>query len=509
MPQVQVIQPIQQQPKRLRVAAYARVSTKSNEQLHSMSVQTEYYEDLIQKNPNWEFVGVYADEGISGTSIKHRAELNRLMEDCRAGMIDRILVKSASRMARNAVDLLTIIRELKSIGVAVQFEKEQFDTDSATGEMMLSMMCAIAQEESLSISKNMKWGIRKKMQTGTYVNCATPFGYRQQDHQLVLEKNEAAVVRLIFEKYLSGVGIAEIARYLNKNHPKEDGRWYTSAVQFMLHNEAYKGDTLHQKHYTTDTLPFRVYHNEGQFPKYCAYKSHEAIVSDEEFEKVQNLLKTKQLSVPNADPRVFTKKIYCAECGTVFAQASRANGMVAWGCRKHLNKSSLCPVKSVYETELCRAFLYMYNKLQANRARIFRPLVDSLLQLKSQQEHQNTAREAIHAEIQRLAKQNHNLERIHAQGYIEDTQYIERKTLIEQQLDEKRVQLSRTSISRNVELTLKSTRKIEKILASDPPLTYFDEHTFTEMVKKVSVSNTAIEFELINGMKLSEERTEK
>ena len=174
-----------------------------------------------------------------------------------------------------------------------------------------------------------------------------------------------------------------------------------------------------------------------------------------------------------------------------------------------MNKSSLCPVKSVYETELCRAFLYMYNKLQANRARIFRPLVDRLLQLKSQQEHQNTAREAIHAEIQRLAKQNHNLERIHAQGYIEDTQYIERKTLIEQQLDEKRVQLSRTSISRNVELTLKSTRQIEKILASDPPLTYFDEHTFTEMVKKVSVSNTAIEFELINGMKLSEERTEK
>ena len=314
---------------------------------------------------------------------------------------------------------------------------------------------------------------------------------------------------MIFEKYLSGVGIAEIARYLNKNHPKEDGRWYTSAVQFMLHNEAYKGDTLHQKHYTTDTLPFRVYHNEGQFPKYCAYKSHEAIVSDEEFEKVQNLLKTKQMSVPNAAPRVFTKKIYCAECGTVFAQASRANGMMAWGCRKHLNKSSLCPVKSVYETELCRAFLYMYNKLQANRARIFRPLVDSLLQLKSQQEHQNTARDAIHAEIQRLAKQNHNLERIHAQGYIEDTQYIERKTLIEQQLDEKRVQLSRTSISRNVEQPLKSTRQIEKILDSGPPLTYFDEHTFTEMVKKVSVSNTAIEFELINGMKLSEERTEK
>ena len=136
-------------------------------------------------------------------------------------------------------------------------------------------------------------------------------------------------------------------------------------------------------------------------------------------------------------------------------------------------------------------------------------MLDDLLQLKSQQERQNTAREAIHAEIQRLAKQNHNLERIHAQGYIEDTQYIERKTLIEQQLVEKRVQLSRTSISKNVEQTLKSTRRIEKILASSPPLICFDEYTFTAMVKKVLVSNTAIEFELINGMKLSEERTEK
>ena len=154
-------------------------------------------------------------------------------------------------------------------------------------------------------------------------------------------------------------------------------------------------------------------------------------------------------------------------------------------------------------------FVDMYNKLQANRARIFRPMVDSLLQLKSQQEHQNTARESIYAEIQRLAKQNHNLERIHAQGYIEDTQYIERKTLIEQQLVEKRVQLSRTSISKNVGLTLESTRQLEKMMASSPPLIYFDEHTFTEMVKEVLVGTTAIEFELINGMKLSEERMEK
>ena len=167
MPQVQVIQPIQQQPKRLRVAAYARVSSKSTNQLNSMSVQVEYYTDLIQKNSNWEFVGVYADEGISGTGLKNRAGFNHLMDDCRLGLIDRILVKSSSRMARNSVDFLSAVRELKSLGVVVEFEKERFDTDSTEGELLLGMMCAVAQEESLSISKNLRWGILHDLQGGT------------------------------------------------------------------------------------------------------------------------------------------------------------------------------------------------------------------------------------------------------------------------------------------------------------------------------------------------------
>ena len=168
MPQVQVIQPIQQQPKRLRVAAYARVSSKSANQLNSMSVQVEYYTDLIQKNPDWEFAGVYADEGNSGTSLKNRTGFNHLMDDCRLGLIDRILVKSSSRMARNSVDFLSAVRELKSLGVVVEFEKERFDTDSTEGELLLGMMCAVAQEESLSISKNLRWGIRKRMESRTY-----------------------------------------------------------------------------------------------------------------------------------------------------------------------------------------------------------------------------------------------------------------------------------------------------------------------------------------------------
>lgn len=209
MPQVQVIQPIQQQPKRLRVAAYARVSSDSEDQLNSLAVQVDYYTHLIQENPNWEFAGIYTDEGITGTSTKHREQFNRLMDDCRAGLIDRVLVKSASRFARNTADALTSVRELKSLGVTVAFEKEGFDTETSNGEMLLSIICAVAQEESLSISQNMKWGIHKRMRTGNYITNATPFGYTQINHQLVPEKNNAMIVNDIFKSYLSGMGINE------------------------------------------------------------------------------------------------------------------------------------------------------------------------------------------------------------------------------------------------------------------------------------------------------------
>lgn len=205
MPQVQVIQPIQQQPKRLRVAAYARVSSDSEDQLNSLAVQVDYYTHLIQENPNWEFAGIYTDEGITGTSTKRREQFNRLMDDCRAGLIDRVLVKSASRFARNTADALSSVRELKSLGVTVAFEKEGFDTETSNGEMLLSMICAVAQEESLSISQNMKWGIHKRMRAGNYITNATPFGYTQINHQLVPEKNNAMIVNDIFKSYLSGI----------------------------------------------------------------------------------------------------------------------------------------------------------------------------------------------------------------------------------------------------------------------------------------------------------------
>ena len=220
MPQVQVIQPIQQHPKRRRVAAYARVSSKATNQLNSMSGQVEYYTDLIQKNPNWEFVGVYADEGVSGTSLKNRTGFNHLMDDCRLGLIDRILVKSSSRMARNSLDFLSAVRELKSLGVVVEFEKERFDTDSTEGELLLGMMCAVAQEESLSISKNLRWGICKRMESGTYHTSSAPYGYKQVNYDLVPIPGQIEIAKDIFNAFLQGKSTSKIADDLNRLRPR-------------------------------------------------------------------------------------------------------------------------------------------------------------------------------------------------------------------------------------------------------------------------------------------------
>lgn len=293
MPQVQVIQPIQQQPKRLRVAAYARVSSDSTDQLNSLSVQVDYYTHLIQENPNWDFAGIYADEGITGTSTKHREQFNRLLDDCRAGLIDRVLVKSASRFARNTADALASVREMKSLGVTVVFEKEGFDTETANGEMILSMICATAQEESLSISQNTKWGIRKKMHDGTYITSLTPFGYKKINRQLFPDEKEAATVKEIFNLFLNGFSTAEIANHLNTNHPKPDVIWRSASVRFILRNEKYIGDSLFQKNYTPDTLPLKSCCNTGQLPKYYVEGTHPGIISKDEFERVQSLLTQK------------------------------------------------------------------------------------------------------------------------------------------------------------------------------------------------------------------------
>lgn len=344
------------------------------------------------------------------------------------------------------------------------------------------------------------------MRTGNYITNATPFGYTQINHQLVPEKNNAMIVNDIFKSYLSGMSINEIAEHLNTIYPKENSKWNPRTIHAILRNEKYIGDSLYQKTYTTDSLPLKRYLNTGQRSKYYAMETHEGIISKTDYEKVQNLLAKKSITGEIDRTCVFSKKIYCSICGAICSRKGPPTQGFVWCCRTHLQSKALCLFKSIREDELQQAFLSIYNRLQCNQKTILEPLVDDLLGLRHLQEQKYKKRLALGEDIQHLAKQKHNLTRIHTLGYIEEPQFIERSAAIEQQIRERKQQLSRNDMSNTSEKILQKTRLIQKKLSSTPPLELFDESVFKELVKKVLISNTAIQFELINGMKLSESR---
>ena len=233
---------------KLRVAAYARVSSASDDQLNSFAAQNKYYTSLISAKDNWSMVDIYADEGITGTSVEKREDFKRLLADCRRGKIDRILVKSISRFARNTKECLESIRELKLLGVSIYFEKENIDTATMSGEMMTALFASFAQAESESISGNMRWSYQKRMQSGAYVPSSVPYGYTMIDGKMEIDVERARIVCEIFADYLSGLGCDTIAKSLSQ-HPTAgvDRKWQRSTVSYILTTARYTGDSLWQK----------------------------------------------------------------------------------------------------------------------------------------------------------------------------------------------------------------------------------------------------------------------
>ena len=279
---------------KLRVAAYARVSSASDDQLNSFAAQNRHYSDLISSKENWRMVDIYADEGITGTSAEKREDFQRLLADCRRGLIDRVLVKSISRFARNTKECLETIRELKSLGVGVYFEKENIDTATMSGEMMTALFASFAQAESESISGNMRWGIQKRMQAGTYIPANLPYGYTLLDHSIRIVEEQAVIVQRIFKEYLSGKSTERIASELREEGiPCKSGEvaWDSTAIRYIISNEKYIGDSVWQKYFSTDTLPYKCRLNRGQKVSYYAYGTHEGIVSKEDFEKANAFIR--------------------------------------------------------------------------------------------------------------------------------------------------------------------------------------------------------------------------
>ena len=281
------IAPPVQMPRLKRVAAYARVSMGKDAMLHSLAAQVSYYSELIQRNPEWEYAGVYADEGLTGTK-ENRPEFQRMLKDCRDGKIDMILVKSISRFARNTVTLLETVRILKEMGISVYFEEQKIDTMSGDGELMLSILASFFQEESRNVSENCKWRVRKKFEKGEPTGFRM-YGYDIRNGVFTIIPEEAAVVRRIFRMYLDGMGSVRIMKTLIAEGipAPEGGLWNASVIMMMLRNEKYAGDLLLQKFFTNNHIEKKQCFNRGELPQYFVADDHEPIIDRETFEAVQ------------------------------------------------------------------------------------------------------------------------------------------------------------------------------------------------------------------------------
>ena len=358
--------------KKRRVAAYARVSTDNEEQLTSYEAQVDYYTNYIKGRDDWEFAGVYTDEGITGTNTKKREGFKSMVADALDGKIDLIITKSVSRFARNTVDSLTTIRKLKENSIEVYFEKENIWTFDGKGELLLTIMSSLAQEESRSISENCTWGQRKRFADG---KVTVPFnrflGYdRGPDGNLVVNQEQAKLVQRIYGMFLQGRSPFQIAAALTKEGiPSPGGKdhWNASNIRSILTNEKYKGDALLQKSYTVDFLTKKKKMNEGEIPQYYVRDNHEAIIPPETFEMVQTLMATRKKGKNRlSSVSIFSSKIKCADCGSWYGpkvwHSNDAYRKVIWQCN-HKFEGEKCGTPTLTEDKIKELFLRAANKV--------------------------------------------------------------------------------------------------------------------------------------------------
>ncbi|MBQ1339238.1 MAG: recombinase family protein, partial [Ruminococcus sp.] len=366
----------------LRVAAYCRVSTEQEEQQNSYQVQIDYYTDLINKNKEWELAGIFADEGISGTQTKKRTEFNKMIRLCKKRKIDLVLCKSISRFARNTVDTLEYVRQLKDLGIGVIFERENINTLTMTSEFMIALYGSFAQAESESISKNVSWGVEKAFRDGkvrySYNNL---YGYRKgADGKPEIIPEEAEVVRLIYKMYLDGSTLRQIAQHLTdlKIPKRECAEWNFIAVRSILSNEKYVGDTLLQKTYTVDCITHKKAKNNGERAKYLVTDAHDAIIDRDTYNLVQQEMTRRSSLRKKSDKCVtaqgkysgkyaLTEIMVCGECGSAYRRQTwniHGRKCLVWRCVSRFdNGNRYCKQSpSIHEDKLHRAILSAINE---------------------------------------------------------------------------------------------------------------------------------------------------
>lgn len=384
------------QYRQLRVAAYCRVSTKQDEQLNSYEVQVKHYTERIQSEPKWTLVGIYADKGITGTSIKKRDEFNKMIRKCKQGKIDMIITKSIARFARNTVDCLTHTRMLKDLGVDVYFEEQGIHSTDPGAEFYITIYGSIAQSESENISANVKWGKAQSARDGKVSFHYKRFlGYRKgEDGQPEIDPEQAAIVRLIYEKFLSGDSYNTIAKYLMENGiptPAGKEKWRESTIQSILSNERYKGDAVINKTFITDCLTKKVQVNNGERPKYYVENNHPAIIDAATFGRAQEerarrsgKRKVKQVGTKTEQGKycgkyALTELLLCGECGTPYRRCTwtiKGKKKIVWRCISRLDhgKKYCHHSPTVEESVIQNAIMNAVQKTAKQNAEVLKAL---------------------------------------------------------------------------------------------------------------------------------------
>lgn len=480
--------------------------------INSYIAQVDFYSKHIAGKEEWEMVDIYADEGISGLEARNRDEFNRMMADCREGKIDRVLCKSISRFARNTQEYIQFVRELLRLGISIHFEKENIDTGKMTSEQIAQIYGAFAQMESTSHSSNMRFSVRMRMENGLFVPPSVPYGYRLAGRDLEIVPEEAEVVRRIFSAYLSGQGKDDIAKELNQlgvDRGRNREKWYPSTVAYILTNISYTGNMIWQKSYATDTIPFQQVRNRGQKPRYFVEHSHPAIVSSEDFQRVQKLMSFRngqfRGTVRQRRETLYSKRIYCGECGSL-CRKKVTGGKTYWVCRRHDSDKADCPIPQIPELEITAAVLRLYHKLKLGLETVLRPVLTQLQELRERELRSNRKISDIDNEIARISEQNLVLVRLKSKGYVDSALYLSQMDEIEHKLQELRKLRRRLLETAGEDRQIQETERMLEYLTDSPE--WLDEVTsdlFRELIERITIiSPTRLKFRLLNGLELSE-----
>ncbi|MDR3602081.1 MAG: recombinase family protein [Desulfosporosinus sp.] len=504
--------------KRLRVCAYVRVSTNQAEQHDSLSAQVEHYSNHIKNNPTWEFSGIYVDEGISGKGRAKRPDFMRMVKDAENKKFDLIITKSISRFARNTHDCLETVRKLKTIGIGVQFEKESINSLTAESELMLSILSSVAEEELNSISQNMHWAYQRRFKQGkVMINTKRFLGYdKDKNGDLIINEEQAAIVRRIFKDYLSGLGISLIAKGLDgiKTISGKD-KWAESTVRDIIKNEKYVGDALLQKTITKD---FKKKRNKGEVPMYYVKNSHPAIISREDFEKAQVLMVERAKSKGNVEGNrekylnryAFTHTIECGHCGKTYKRHIDNCGNVAeavcWVCSSYIiGRKISCNVGRIKEETIKGLFVRVFNRLYTYRTRL---LGDYKAKLEREK--------FMEFDQERIVKLDEEIEILIQQ---ERTLFFIEENVLKAEHEKLVVRLTQLQTERttwmaetaNQDSRIARTLELEAIIDSQGgKLLEFSEDLYTAIIEKIVVKErTTLEFHLKNGLRFEEHYTLK